>query len=286
VVENAGMAEFAQEYLAGAGVRLNAVRFGPADAPEAVVVLHGVFESWRTFAAYGPVLARADRTVRLLDLRGHGGSDRPERGYRFDDHAADVRAVLDGLAQHHRRVHLLGHSLGGVVALLVATAGHPALARTVLADPPVLLPGDWAGIHSMAERNRELARQPVETVRATMAANGGPGGRRDPQWYSMMAEALVGTAPGVFAALSAGGEQPVVDWSRHPAGEGTGRAVLVLAADERVPGAVLTGPRLDLLVTLLPDARFEVVAGAGHHIEVDRPAQFERLVLDFLGQAS
>jgi pimeloyl-ACP methyl ester carboxylesterase len=256
-------------------VELHAVRFGPARSERALVVLHGVWESWRTFEAFAPALGGAlGDAVYLIDLRGHGDSDRPERGYRFADYTADVLAALDQLTDRHEQVDILGHSLGAVVALFTAAAGHPALRRSVLVDPPILRPEDWPGIHAMADHARDLAAQPIEVIQASLDT-----GRRAPEWVAMLAQAQAQTAPGVFAALCADGEQTVVDWAELPP---VSTPIRVLAPDQDVPGALLVGPRLALFRSLLPTADIVVVPGAGHHIEADCPADFERLVNEFL----
>ncbi|GAA2204418.1 alpha/beta fold hydrolase [Nonomuraea monospora] len=75
--------------------------------------------------------------VFVPDLRGHGASDHPGE-YPLPGMAADVVALLDHLGVG--RVTLIGHSLGGVVAALVA-AGHPGrIERLVLEDPPPAYP--------------------------------------------------------------------------------------------------------------------------------------------------
>jgi esterase len=79
----------------------------------------------------------ADRTVHAVDLRGHGDSDRPGR-YSIALMAADVTALLDALDEP--AVDLVGHSLGGLVALRVAAARPGRVRRLVLEDVGLLQP--------------------------------------------------------------------------------------------------------------------------------------------------
>ncbi|MEV0995076.1 alpha/beta fold hydrolase [Nonomuraea sp. NPDC050202] len=67
------------------------------------------------------------------DLRGHGASDHPGE-YALPGMAADVVALLDHLGAE--RVRLVGHSLGGVIACLVAADRPDRIERLVLEDPP------------------------------------------------------------------------------------------------------------------------------------------------------
>jgi 3-oxoadipate enol-lactonase len=104
---------------------------GPDDGP-ALVLLHALGER----AADWDVVA-ADfsdrRRVHAADLRGHGDSDWPGE-YSLELMRDDVIAMLD--AAGLRRVDLVGHSLGGVVAYLVAAAVPERVRRLVLEDVP------------------------------------------------------------------------------------------------------------------------------------------------------
>lgn len=97
----------------------------------AVVLLHGTSANHAVWHPVGDALA--DRaTVIALDQRGHGRSDKPERGYAADDFAADVITVLDALEID--RAVIAGHSLGGRNAW-VAAAEHPdRVAGAVVVD--------------------------------------------------------------------------------------------------------------------------------------------------------
>jgi pimeloyl-ACP methyl ester carboxylesterase/DNA-binding SARP family transcriptional activator len=101
----------------------------PGDEP-AIVAIHG-----STMSAYAlTVLAERlapDLRVIALDLRGHGFSDKPPGCYHLERHAADVRELIAALGL--RQPVLLGFSLGGAVAALVAADGAP-LAGLILLD--------------------------------------------------------------------------------------------------------------------------------------------------------
>src|SRR5690242_16316935 len=105
---------------------------GPATSAP-LVLLHGIWDTWVTFAQVAPLFA-ADRAVYALDLRGHGQSDKPATGYQASDYAADVMGVCDvlGLAPPV----LLGFSLGALVATYLAAAHPERLSRLILEDPP------------------------------------------------------------------------------------------------------------------------------------------------------
>ena len=97
------------------------------------VLLHGVTRNWRDWRPVLPELMSRWK-VFALDHRGHGGSERCASDYRVADFAADALAFVQ---RHTRgRVVLWGHSLGAMVAAVVAARAPDRIAALVLEDPP------------------------------------------------------------------------------------------------------------------------------------------------------
>ncbi|MEV0261893.1 alpha/beta fold hydrolase [Streptomyces sp. NPDC050617] len=117
------------------GVRLAYRAAGPPDAPP-LVLLHALGESSADWAAVTPAFAR-ERRVYAPDLRGHGRSDWPGT-YSLDLMRTDVVRFLDALGLD--RVDLIGHSMGGAVAYLLAASHPQRVNRLVLEDVPLPLP--------------------------------------------------------------------------------------------------------------------------------------------------
>jgi pimeloyl-ACP methyl ester carboxylesterase len=69
----------------------------------------------------------------LIDFLGHGYSDKPlDFGYRIEDHARTIVALIDALEL--RKCGLVGHSMGGAVAILVAAARPGVVSLLVMAE--------------------------------------------------------------------------------------------------------------------------------------------------------
>ncbi|RFU41648.1 alpha/beta fold hydrolase [Actinomadura logoneensis] len=117
------------------GVRLAYRVAGSPDAPP-LVLLHAVGEGAADWERVMPAFARHWR-VYALDLRGHGRSDWPGE-YSLELMRDDVLGFLDALALD--RVDLIGHSMGGVVAYLLASEQPERVARLILEDAPLPLP--------------------------------------------------------------------------------------------------------------------------------------------------
>lgn len=138
------------EFLHAAdGVRLAVHRMGPAGATP-VVLLPGTFSN-HTFwigtrgTGFARALAAAGFEAWALDPRGHGASQRPDRGepWDFDDWARqDVPAALAAAAAAGGRPFLIGHSAGGSAAL-AALAAEPALAHQLAGAVAIATPAPW-----------------------------------------------------------------------------------------------------------------------------------------------
>ncbi|MEV0091269.1 alpha/beta hydrolase [Streptomyces sp. NPDC050738] len=96
-----------------------------------VVLLHGLTGSSASWDKVGPLLGEEWR-VYALDLRGHGESDWPDE-YSFELMRDDVLGFLDELALD--RVGIVGHSMGGLVAFLLAQDHPDRVERLALEDP-------------------------------------------------------------------------------------------------------------------------------------------------------
>jgi pimeloyl-ACP methyl ester carboxylesterase len=102
------------------------------DGP-AVVLIHGFCAALDWWDEIAPSLATRHRVIRL-DLIGHGGTDAPRSGYEIERQAALVAAVLDSLGVD--RISVVGHSMGGEVAMALLEARPQQVDRIVLIDTP------------------------------------------------------------------------------------------------------------------------------------------------------
>ena len=137
------------------GKRLRYLDIGSGDGPP-IVFVHGFGADLNTWMFNQPALAEGHRTI-ALDLSGHGGSTKT-MDFALDaaGFAGDVDHVLAALRVD--RVHLVGHSMGGAIAVSFARAHPERAASLTLIAPAGLGPeinGEFIDGFVRAERRRE-----------------------------------------------------------------------------------------------------------------------------------
>ncbi|MGA7566468.1 MAG: alpha/beta hydrolase [Terriglobales bacterium] len=100
---------------------------GPANGPP-LVLLHGLGRRWQVFMPIIPALILRWH-VFAPDLRGHGKSSRVARGYQGPHYSEDIACLLRERVS--APVILFGHSLGGMLAMWVASH-HPELVHALI----------------------------------------------------------------------------------------------------------------------------------------------------------
>ena len=127
------------------------VRLNFAESPKSgpsLLLLHGGSARWQDFGGIIPDLA-ANWHLFMPDFRGHGKSDWAAGHYRLQDYADDIIAFLQ--RQVREPVFIFGHSLGGMIALLVA-AQLPVYVKAVVVGDSPLSAETW---YTVIDQSRE-----------------------------------------------------------------------------------------------------------------------------------
>lgn len=130
------------------------------EGPDPLVCLHGITAQHRAFNGLARHLS-SSRSLTAVDLRGRGGSEKPESGYGLDAHAEDAIRTLDHLGLES--AVLVGHSMGGFVALQTALR-HPDRVRAI-----VLLDGGWPRVERSPEDMTDEEKREAEEMREGLA---------------------------------------------------------------------------------------------------------------------
>lgn len=110
---------------------------------DAILMIHGAYGDRSVYSNQVAFFAPTHRVV-TLDLRGHGETAKPVERYSIEGFADDVAGLSKDLGIH--RADVVGHSMGGVVAVELAHR-HPDLVRAIATlDSPSIIPG-WTGAH-------------------------------------------------------------------------------------------------------------------------------------------
>jgi rifampin ADP-ribosylating transferase len=232
-----------------------------------VVLLHAVAESWRSWSRLLPHLPRELHAIALTQ-RGHGEADKPPTGYRLEESAADVAAVLDALGID--RAVVAGTSSGGLVAQQVAV-DHP---RRVLGLLLVGAPYSLRGARAPAWVSDVAAlSDPVSPEFARESVDSFSVGRAIPRDFveAMVEDAMQAPAQ-VWRAVMRG----LVE-ADPPTELGRIRVpTLVLWGDR---DAALPREQQERLVAAIPVARLAVYEGTGHLVLWEEP---ERVAADLV----
>lgn len=253
--------------IATNGITLNLLDEGAGEP--ALVFLHywgGSSRTWRhVIAALGPGF----RTI-ALDQRGWGQSDAPDSGYALADLAADAAGVIEALGL--RRYILVGHSMGGKVAQLLASRRPAGLAGLVLVAPspptPLGLPMEirQGMVEAYATRDSIVA-----TVEQVLAGNA----LAPDDLETVIADSLRGSR----AAKAA--------WPLAASQEDISAAVALIA----VPALVISGQddRVDPpailqreLLPRLPQATLNLLPGIGHLSPLEAPHELAASIEAFV----
>ena len=236
----------------------------------ALVLLHGLGANAAVWEKLRPlVAARWPGRWLAPDLRGHGRSPH-ETPYSFGTHAADVAALLEPGAE----AVVLGHSMGGAVAMTLASGWFGLSVRRVVAFGVKLV---WSA--EEIAKAQELARAPIrwfdtreEAIERHLRVSGLKG-LVDP------------AAPAVAAGVVEEGGR--FRLAADPAISGVvGPTIEDVVAAMRAPLRLAAGER-DPMVTLAQMRRFDrdavLLPGTGHNPHVEAPELVWRLLEDALG---
>jgi pimeloyl-ACP methyl ester carboxylesterase len=227
-----------------------------------VLFVHGAAGSTGQWAAQLAHLRERGRRALAVDLRGHGRSRRPADGdYSIAALADDVLAAADFAALE--RFVLVGHSMGGAVAVEAAGRHPERVAALLLLDPA-------ADGRSLPDPDSLMKSLEGDAYRDTME-----------RYWSPMLQASRSVHQRVFDGLSRTPREVVVEPLRA-----------LLGFDPVTPLSRYPGPKLSIITAfnempssyhaLVPDLPHHKVEGTGHWLHLDAPELINQQIDDFL----
>ena len=248
---------------------LAAARSGVMAQPPALLLLHYFGGSGRSWDALAARLGPARRCV-APDMRGFG-ANHLGGPYAVGDYADDAAALATGLEPFL----LVGHSMGGKVAVALAARRPPGLAGVVLVAPsppcPEPMTDDARASLRASFGGQEGAAQTARAISAKAAA----GPAFDPAVFErVVADHMRADRPAWDAWLDTGSREDVTAL----AGQVSVPVLVVAGVDDAALGSDV---QRRLTLPRLPSARMETVPGSRHLVPLDQPGALARLIEAF-----
>ena len=261
---------------------LNVVQDGQPDAPPLLLV-HGLAGSTAWWDSVVPMLARNFRLIRV-DLRGHGKSPSPRKGYDTATQARSVAAALDRLSIH--RFSLVGHSTGGYVATALAEQRPDAVVALTVIDtgpsPAAIIPqGLLSGLALLPIPGRLLWRLQSEATILRLLRAGAF--FREVDIPCDVVESIKGMTHRAFAGTARGSLQYIRQRSVADRLAALGLPVQVIfgVEDRRYRSSSATDE-----YRVIADVRIELLEDTGHTPMLEDPQTTTRLLSTFMGDVA
>jgi 3-oxoadipate enol-lactonase len=254
------------------GVRIAWESSGTGDP---VLLLHGLgggLVDWEP--QIGPLSARY-RVIRL-DVRGHGSSDKPKGRYEVEEFTSDALAVLR--AAGVERAHIVGLSMGGMIALQMALDAPAAVRSLVLANTGPEVKGENAAEKLALWQRRFLTRfLSMEKFAAILATRLFPGPGQE-EMQEKFRRRWAANDPRAYRESYLA----LLRWTVADRIHAVREPALVIHSEFDYTSL----ERKKRWADKLPNARIATIAGGRHAVSMDKAADFNRVVLEFLETAS
>lgn len=246
------------------GTRIHYLETGSGDPP--ILLVHGWSCDHTYFAPQFERFGRKHRVV-AVDLRGHGQSDKPEQAYTMAVFADDLASLCGELGLV--RPVVIGHSLGGMIAVELARRFPDLPSALVLADAPIV-PTQWLrdGLQSLLEA---LRAPDCEEFQQAFIANGLFLPTDDAVRKARIVAGMSSTPQHVRASAMEG----ILAWDGAAAAQACTVPVLNLAAAHPLNDQ-------SRLQELCPRWVNGQTIGAGHFHQLEVPEQVNAMVERFL----
>jgi pimeloyl-ACP methyl ester carboxylesterase len=240
---------------------------------EPLLLLHGLGGSSQDWPDQVPAFAERYRVI-TADMRGHGRSDKPVQRYSVPLFAADTRRLLDGLGV--TSAHVLGLSMGGMIAFQLA-ADHPEMVRSLIIanSGPELVPRTLKEHLIVWQRFAIVRLMGMAKMGQVLAPRLFPGEEQE-GLRRLFAERWAQNDKRAYLAST----RALLGWSVADRLAQMNRPTLVVASDQDYTPVAAK----EAYVAKMPNARLAVIKNARHAVTLERPAEFNAAVLDFLAQ--
>jgi len=248
----------------------------PQGSAPAVILLHGLFGSLSNLAGVAKALSD-NFCVYQLDLRNHGASPHDDN-MSYPDMANDIIKFMDD--HDIQRAHILGHSMGGKVAMQVALNHPERLLKLIVVD---IAPVTYAqhhnpaldGLLALSQTKLESRKQADEILSQYVS---------EQPVRSFLLKNLYREESGLYNLRL---NLPAIlkhyqSVSETLIGKPFSGPTLFLKGSE---SAYIQQKHKETILDLFPNAKIKIISGVGHWLHSEKPETFNRLVVQFLSNS-
>ncbi|HRL20750.1 alpha/beta fold hydrolase [Alcaligenes sp. SDU_A2] len=239
---------------------------------ESVLLIHGSLCDWRYWRWQLPALSSTHRVL-APSLRSYWPGTPDGAHFNPEQHALDLDELLARLSPR-QKVHVLGHSRGGHVALLLAQRAPERIASLTLADPGFPTPGAYSSAPLFDQVAQRLNSGDTDQAMALFVdtVNGSGTWKQMTRWFRDMVRDNAHT---LLEQQAEPGTTPALEWLKKM------DAPLVFVTGQDSP------PRyrhcMDLIRSHRPEDRLVTIPHAAHGMNLANPKAFNQALLDIIG---
>ena len=239
-----------------------------------LLLLHGLGSSCRDWEYQIPVFAAHYRVI-VMDIRGHGRSDKPRERYSIAGFAGDVEALIEHL--NLGPLHLVGLSMGGMIGFQLAVdQPHVLKSLCIVNSAPQVKVQNANDVWQYAKRWVLARVLSLQTLGKALGQNLFPRPEQEDLRRKMASRWAENDKRAYLASFDA-----IIGWGvQHKLASITCPTLVISAERDYTPVSLK-----EAYVKLIPDARLVIVKDSRHATPLDQPEVFNRLVLDFIATA-
>ncbi|HNR12214.1 MAG TPA: alpha/beta hydrolase [Thermodesulfobacteriota bacterium] len=254
------------------GVNLNCLEYGISSA-EPLIMLHGGAWCWQEYLSLIPSLAKRWR-IYALDLRGNGRSGWVPNTYRLQDFVEDNTHFLESL---NTPAILVGHSIGGVIALMLAARCPERVKALIIEDAPLILDNYrgivdssrgmfdlWLNLKKSAHSEQDLALALADAYKDYPGITSA--------WILFFARCLWQLDPSFFNSLLHDFESFSAGYDYKHILASIGCPVLFIRGETK-RGAVMTDEEISWLQENFSNVKCALIDGVGHLLHLEDHGQ-------------
>lgn len=273
-------------------VNLNYVEKGVSDI--SILLLHGGSSRWQSFRDIIDDLS-ADFHVYALDLRGHGKSGRTENNYKIQDYIPDVKEFIEKCIKE--RTIVIGHSLGGIIGILLAAYYPDKVRALIVGDSPIslevlrnhsesqkemtILWREWSKKLSLDEIMEKLKAMQVPVLGEERTISAAEAYGENHPWFEFMAENLKQNDPNMLTSIIDDFDNTYKEYDVERLFPLIKCPTLIVKGDSN-QGSLIRDTDIRLIKTLNNNIKHVEIKGVGHALYMQDRQSFMDEILPFI----